>query len=387
MGAVDRCNSIEELNRLAKKSLPGVIYDYIEGGAEDEITMERNRTSFLDYEFVPRVLRDVKDINLKTSMQGRNYAMPLFLAPTGMSRLFHYKGEPAAANAAEKNGIPYALSTVGTTSIEDIAKISGGSHFFQIYVWQSRELVYELINRCKKAGYSGIILAVDCASLGKRERDLRNGHGRPLEMKIKTALSGITRFRWAFRFLTSGKLRMANMADHLPYGGDMEKTIDKVNEQFDASVTWEDARKLRDSWDGPFLLKGVQCIEDCKKAIEIGATGVVLSNHGGRQLDGAPPAFDLLPEAVSAAKDQLEIYIDGGIRRGSDVIKAMALGAAGCMIGRPYLYGLAAGGEKGVNRSVEILEEEMVRVMQLIGCDAIHKVDAGYLRKTGCNHY
>ncbi len=381
MGNVDRCYSIEELNKLAKKSVPGVIYDYIEGGAEDEITMARNRASFLDYEFIPRVLNNVKSIDLTTCMQGKRYAMPLFLAPTGMSRLFHYKGETAAAHAAKKRGIPYALSTVGTTSIEDIAKISGGSHFFQIYVWQNRDLVFEFLERCKKAGYSGIILAVDCASLGKRERDLRNGHGRPLEMKIKTALSGLANFRWAFQFITSGKLRMANMVEHLPYGGDAQKTIEKVNEQFDASVTWEDARKLRDSWDGPFILKGVQCIEDCTRAIEIGATGVVLSNHGGRQLDGAPPAFELLPEAVSAVGNKLEVYIDGGIRRGSDVIKAMALGAAGCMIGRSYLYGLAAGGEKGVDRSIQILQEEMVRVMQLIGCDAIHKLDASYVKK------
>ncbi len=381
MGKVDRCNSIDELNRLAKKSVPGVIYDYIEGGAEDEITMARNRASFQNYEFMPRVLNNVKNIDLTTSMLGKRYSMPLFLAPTGMSRLFHYRGETAVAGAARKRGIPYALSTVATASIEDIAKLSGGSHFFQIYVWQNRDLVFEFIERCRKANYDGLILAVDCATLGKRERDLRNGHGRPLEMKIKTAMSGLTNFKWAFRYITSRKLRMANMVDHLPYGGDAQRTIDTVNEQFDASVTWEDAGKLREAWDGPFLLKGVQCIEDCRRAAEIGATGVVLSNHGGRQLDGAPPALDLLPDAVSAVGSELEIYIDGGIRRGSDVIKAMALGAAGCMIGRPYLYGLAGGGEKGVDRSIEILQEEMVRVMQLIGCDAIHKLDAGYVKK------
>lgn len=381
MGNINRCNSIEDLNRLARKSIPGVIYDYIEGGSEDELTMARNRAAFLDYEFVPQALRDVKNVDLTTAMQGTTYAMPLFLAPTGMSRLFHYKGETAVAQAAKKRSLPYALSTVSTVSIEDIAKISGGSHFFQIYVWQNRDLVYELIDRCKKMHYTGVILAVDCACLGKRERDLRNGHGRPLEMKIRTALGGLTRPGWVYRFLTSEKLRLANMVDHLPHGGDALKTIERVNEQFDASVTWEDAAKMRDSWDGPFLLKGIQCVEDCKKAVEIGATGVVLSNHGGRQLDGAPPAITLLPDAVAATGGQLEIFIDGGVRRGADVIKAMALGATGCMIGRPYLYGLAAGGEKGVDRSLRILEEEMVRVMQLIGCDAVHKLNAGYVKK------
>ncbi len=381
MGKLDRCNSIEDLNALAKKSIPGVIFDYIEGGSEDEITIARNRTSFLEYEFIPRVLNDVNNIDLTTSMLGKKYAMPLFLAPIGMSRLFHYKGETAVARAAKSNDIPYALSTVGTTSIEDIGNVPGGSHFFQIYIWQNRSLVYEFIDRCKRENFNGIILAVDCASFGKRERDLRNGHGRPLELKFKTALSGLTNFRWLYRFMTSGKLRMANMVHQLPYGGDAQKTIDRVNEQFDPSVTWEDARELREYWDGPFILKGIQCIEDCRRAVEIGATGVVLSNHGGRQLDSAPPAFEVLPEAVAAVGGKLDIYIDGGIRRGSDVVKAMALGATGCMIGRPYLYGLAAGGEKGVERSIEILKEEMERVMQLIGCDSIEKLDASYVKK------
>ncbi|MBU0992321.1 MAG: alpha-hydroxy-acid oxidizing protein [Proteobacteria bacterium] len=381
MANINRCYSIEDLNKKARKALPGVVYDYIAGGAEDEITVKRNRDSFSAYEFAPRVLRDVRQIDLSATMLGKAYSMPLFCAPTGMSRLFHYQGEKAVARAAYQANIPYSLSTVSTCSIEEIAALSHGSNFFQIYVWHNRDLVSEFINRCKTCRYDGIILAVDVAVFGNRERDLRNGHGRPLELQIKTALSGLTKLKWFFRFLTSGKLKMANMVDHLPYGGDAQKAIDTVNEQFDASVTWDDAKKLRDKWEGNFILKGIQCVDDAVKAADMGATGIVLSNHGGRQLDFAPPALDILPEVVNAVKGKIEIFIDGGIRRGSDVIKAMALGANGCMIGRPYLYGLAAAGEEGVKKALDILKTEMERVMRLIGCDAIKKLDSSYIKK------
>lgn len=381
MTDVNRCYCIDDLNKQARKSIPGVIYDYLDGGAEDEITVRRNRESFECYEFVPRVLKDVRDIDLSVTMQGLKSPMPLFLAPTGMSCLFHYQGEKAVARAADKTGIPYALSTVSTTSIEDVAGLCQSPLFFQIYVWKNRELVHEFIARCKDSGYTGMMLAVDVPALGNRERDLRNGHGRPLELLIRTALSGLTKPAWIFRYLTSGKPKMANMVKHLPHGGDAQKTIDTVNDQFDASVSWEDAKKLRDAWDGSFVLKGIQCVDDAVKAREIGVSGIVLSNHGGRQLDGAPPAMDLLPEVVAAVGPGMDVFIDGGVRRGSDVIKAMALGASGCMIGRPYLYGLAAGGEKGVLRSLEIFKSEMERVMRLIGCDAISNLDAGYVKK------
>lgn len=381
MTHVSRCYCIDDLNKQAKKSIPGVIYDYLDGGAEDEITVQRNRESFACYEFVPRVLEDVRNIDLSVTMQGVESPMPLFLAPTGMSRLFHYQGERAVARAANEAGIPYALSTVSTTSIEDVADLCKAPLFFQIYVWKNRALVHEFIERCQRCDYKGMILAVDVPALGNRERDLRNGHGRPLELQIRTALSGWNKPGWIFRYLTSGKPKMANMVEHLPYGGDARKTIDTVNEQFDASVTWDDAKALRDSWEGSFLLKGIQSVDDAVKAREIGATGIVLSNHGGRQLDGAPPAMDLLPEVVAAVGSGMEVYVDGGIRRGSDVIKAMALGASGCMIGRPYLYGLAAGGEMGVTRSIDIFRTEMERVMQLIGCDSMKKLDTGYVKK------
>lgn len=381
MSDINRCYSIEDLNKMAQKKLPRVIYDYIEGGAEDETTVKRNKDSFSNYEFIPRVLKDVRHIDLSANIQGINYSMPLFCAPTGMSRLFHYMGEKAVATAAYKANIPYSLSTVSTCSIEDIAKLSNGSNYFQVYVWHNRDLVYEFIERCKLCGYNGLILAVDVASLGNRERDLRNGHGRPIELRLKTALTGLTKPRWIFRFITSEKLKMANMVDHLPHGGDAQKTLDTVNDQFDPSVTWDDAKKIQQKWDGNFILKGIQCVEDAIKSAEAGATGIVLSNHGGRQLDGAPPSMDILPDVVAAVGDTLEIFIDGGIRRGSDIIKALALGAKGVMIGRPYLYGLAADGEKGVSRALNILKNEMERVMRLIGCNSIKDLNPGYVKK------
>jgi len=381
MPDINRCYNIDELREAARKSLPKVMYDYIEGGAEDGTTLKRNMDAFKDYQFVPRVLRDVENIDLSTTVQGVASSMPLICAPTGMSRMFHYQGEEAVAKAAELAGIPYSLSTVATRSIEDVASYTTGPKFFQIYAWRNHELVSEFIRRCRDSGYDCLYLAVDLAALGNREDDLRNGHGRPLEQAIRTALGGLRHPAWFYRFLTSGKMTLANMVEHLPHGGEAMKTLHKVNEQFDATVSWERAKSIRDQWEGPFILKGIQCVEDARRAVEIGATGIVLSNHGGRQLDGAPSAMDLLPAVVDAVGPDVEVLIDGGVRRGADVIKAIALGAKACLIGRPYLYGLAAGGQAGVERSLQLLRSEMERVMKLIGCPSIADLDRSYLSK------
>ena len=381
MTDVSRCYSIEDLRQAAQANLPRVTLDYLEGGAEDEWTLNRNVRSFDSYQFVPRVLQDVENVTLATQIQGADSSMPLVCAPTGMSRMFHYEGELAVARSCEKFGIPYSLSTVATRSIEEVAQTISSPKFFQIYIWHNQEIIQDFIKRCQNAGYTGLMLAVDLAAFGNRERDLRNGHGRPTELRIKTALSALRTPKWLFNFLTKDKWKMANMTEHLPFGGDALKCMDTVNEQFNASVTWEDAKKIQDQWQGAFLLKGIQCVEDAKRAVELGATGIILSNHGGRQLDGAPSAFELLPKVREAVGGSIEIYIDGGIRRGSDVIKAIALGATACLIGRPYLYGLAAGGEEGVCRSLEILQQEMVRVMKLIGCSDIKELNESYVEK------
>jgi L-lactate dehydrogenase (cytochrome) len=242
-------------------------------------------------------------------------------------------------------------------------------------------MVLDFIERCKKQNYRGLMLAVDLASLGKRERDLRNGHGRPAVLRRNTALGALGKPEWLFNFLTKPKMRMANMVNHLPHGADALKVVDTVNAQFRADVSWKDAKQMMKQWNGKFILKGIQCVDDAIKAAELGVSGIILSNHGGRQLDGAPAAMDILPEVVAAVGSQVEIFVDGGITRGSDIIKAVALGATGCLIGRAYLYGLAAGGEEGVTRVYDILKDEMERVMKLIGCPSISQLDASYVRK------
>jgi len=381
MSDLSHCHSIADLRQLAIKKLPSVIYDYVQGGSEDELTLNWNRESFSKYEFVPRVLRDVSSIDLSTNLQGVDLRVPIMIAPTGMSRMFHHEGELAVAKAAHNAGSAYTLSTVATTSIEDVANLSNGPNFFQIYAWHDKKIVLDFIERCKKMNYDGMMLAVDLASLGKRERDLRNGHGKPGELRKNTALSALSKPGWLFNFLMHPKWKMANMLEHLPYGADALKTIETVNAQFSASVDWKEARELMKLWDGKFMLKGIQSVEDALLAAELGASGIVLSNHGGRQLDGAPAMLDILPEVVSVVGSDIEVLIDGGIERGSDVIKAIALGADGCLIGKAYLYGLAAGGEAGVARSLEILEEEMIRVMQLIGCASISELSTKFVRK------
>ncbi len=381
MASLKHCFSIKDLKKIAKKLIPGVMFDYIEGGAEDENTVSRNKQSFLKYEFVPRVLQDVENIDLSTKIQDVSSRLPIVIAPTAMTRMFHYQGELAVARAANKRGIPYSLSTMSTCSIEEVAAATNIPGFFQIYVWKEAEMIDDFIQRCKNSGYQGLMLTVDMPIPGNRERDYHNGHGNPKLQKRKIALGALKRPRWLFHLVTSPTMRMANMVEHLPHGGNLAKTIETVNKQFDASVTWDRAKQMCDKWQGKFIIKGIQSVADAIKAVEIGATGIVVSNHGGRQLEGAPPAMDILPEIRDAVGKDIEIIIDGGVRRGSDVIKAIALGATACLIGRPYLYGIAAGGEAGVDKALSILETEMERVMKLIGCDSIDKLDQSYIRK------
>lgn len=381
MSKLDEAFSIEDLKRIAQANVPSVMFDYLQGGSEDELTLGWNRNAFEKYEFVPRVLRNVKDIDLSTEVQGVKLQIPIISAPTGMSRMFHHLGEKAAIRASHKAGAGYTLSTVSTTSIEDVAKESNGPLFFQIYAWHNKKMVSDFIERSRKENYDGLMLAVDLPTLGKRERDLKNGHGRPAVIRKNTALGALSKPQWLYNFLTKPKWKMANMVDHLPHGAEAMKVIDNVNAQFRADVDWKDAQQMMKQWNGKFMLKGIQSVDDAIKAAEIGASGIVISNHGGRQLDGAPAPLDLLPEVVKAVGSDIEVLMDGGIMRGSDVIKAIALGAKSVLIGKAYLYGLAAGGEAGVGKTYEILTDEMIRVMQLIGCNSISELDANYLKK------
>ncbi len=381
MSKLDTVFSIKEMRELAKAKLPSVMFDFLEGSAEDELTSTWNKQAFSNYEFVPRVLKDVSKIDLSTNVQGVQLSLPVISAPTGMSRMFHHEGEKAVVRATHKAGTAYTLSTVSTYSIEEVAAESNGPLFFQIYAWHDKKMVSDFIDRCKKQNYQGLMLAVDLPVLGKRERDLNNGHGRPTVLRINTALSALSKPAWLFHFLSKPKLKMANMIDHLPHGADALKVIDTVNAQFRADVSWDDAKEMMAQWGGKFILKGIQSVDDAILAKELGASAIILSNHGGRQLDGSPAALDILPQVKKAIGSEMEILIDGGITRGSDVIKAIALGASAVLIGRSYLYGLAAGGEEGVSRVYEILEDEMKRVMQLIGCKSLSELGPEYVRR------
>lgn len=381
MSQLDHCHSIFDLRVLAKKKIPKPLFDYIDGGAEDEWTLKRNRESFSQFYFNPKVLKDVSNIKLNTHLQDIEIDTPIVIAPTGMSRLFHHEGERAVCRAAKNAGTIYSLSTVSTCSIEDIAIETSGPKFFQIYAWKNQKMISNFVERCKQQQFDALLLAVDTAVFGKRERDLANGHGRPAKLRFNTAISAASKPLWLYRFLTHAKPAMANMLEFYPDATDALKVIDKVNEQFDPSITWENAKEIKQQWQGPFWLKGIQSLEDAKLAAELGVTGIIISNHAGRQLDGAPAALDILEEIVEAVGDQLEIVIDGGIMRGSDVIKALCLGANACMIGKAYLYGLAAGGEEGVQKSIDILNDEMRRVMALIGCNSISELNPSIIRK------
>lgn len=383
MSKINHCHSIADLKRLARSALPKTMFDYIEGGAEDEITCQRNKQVFKNYQFLPRVLRDVSSIDLTTTIQGKKSALPIMIAPTAMSRLFHYQGEIAVARAANSMGIPYSLSTVATSSIEEVAAVHGIEKYFQIYVMKDRSITRDFIQRCKEQKFHGLMLAVDLPVLGNRERDIKNGQGRPLKYKFKLISSAMFHPKWFWRFITSEKPLLANLKSYLMehyHDATVEHNIHRVNEQLDDSIDWQDAKSIRNQWQGNFLLKGIQSIADAKLAAEMGATGIILSNHGGRQLDGSTTALELLPKVREIVGDQVEIFIDGGIRRGSDVIKALALGASACLIGRPYLYGLAAGGEEGVIRTIEIFKAEMERVMKLIGCQSIKEIKEEFVK-------
>jgi L-lactate dehydrogenase (cytochrome) len=375
------CHSIADLRILAQRRLPPVMFDYLDGGAEDELTLHRNRAAFADFEFVPRVLTDVSHVSLGTRFAGVPLALPIVSAPTGMSRMFHHLGERAVVRATHAAGTAYCLSTVSTTSIEDVAASSHGPLFFQVYAWKDKEMVLSFLGRCKEAKYNGIMLAVDLPTLGKRDRDLRNGHGRPAVLRRNTAMGALTRPAWLYSFLTSPRWRMANMVNHLPHGADALKVVDEVNAQFRPDVTWDDARQMRDRWNGPFILKGIQSVEDAILAADMGVTGIVISNHGGRQLEGAPAPLHLLSEVCRAVGHRTEVYMDGGVMRGGDVVKALALGARAVLIGKAYLYGLAAGGEAGVARAYAILHDEMERTMRLIGCTDVAHLHPGMVRK------
>ena len=381
MSALRQCYNIEDLRKLARRRVPRPMFEFIDGAAEDESTLRRNTDAFLDYDLVPRYLVDVAEIDTTTKLLGSELAWPVIMAPTGGSRLFHHMGETAVARAAARSGTIYSLSTMSSVSIEDIGRETEGPKMFQIYVLRDPKLNRELVERCKQAGYTALCLTIDVPAFGNRERDLRTGMTIPPRFGPLTLLEFARHPAWVWNFLTKPKITMANLIHQFDEAKqDVGSVAKYVHSEFDASVTWERAEQMIKDWDGPFAIKGILSAEDARCAVQIGASAVIVSNHGGRQLDGAIAAVEVLSEIVDAVGSQAEIILDGGIRRGSHVIKALALGADACMIGRPYLYGLGAAGEKGVAKALEILRSEIERVMRLVGCRQIGDLDRHFIR-------
>ncbi|SEL06421.1 L-lactate dehydrogenase (cytochrome) [Sphingomonas palmae] len=381
-GALSRANNIADLRVLARRKLPRPVFDYIDGGSDDEVTLRRNASAFEHYELVPDVLTDVSRIETGTTLFGQRVRWPLMLSPTGLTRMFHGHAELAVARASAKHGLLYSLSTMGTTRLEELAEAYGGPKVFQIYIFKDRGLTAEFVARCREAGFHGLTLTVDTPVAGNRERDRVNGLSLPPRLTMKSMLSFALHPAWSLPAVTGSKFDLANVShrvDALAAGP--ISLFDYIGGQFDRTVTWRDVEWLAAEWNGPLAIKGIITPEDAKRAVDSGATGIVISNHGGRQLDGAPAPVDqigLVRDAIGTGPD---VICDGGIRRGSDVVKAVALGATACSIGRPYLYGLAAGGESGVDRALSLLFEEFERTMILAGVNDVAKLDCRHVRR------
>jgi L-lactate dehydrogenase (cytochrome) len=375
--------NVDDLRRIAKRRLPRGVFDYIDGGAEDERTLVENVRAFSRFEFQPRVLRDVSRIDTATALFGRPLAMPIVLAPTGFTRIAHSAGELAVARAAARAGVPVSLSTMGTRSIEEVATAAaGGDAWFQVYTWRDRGLVKELVERSQRAGFTAIWLTVDTAMLGRRERDVRRGMTLPPKIGPGTIVDGLVHPSWTWDFLRHEPITFANVVGLSDEDGSTAVDLaEHMARQFDPALSWGDVEWLRSIWDGPIVLKGVQTVADAKQAVAAGVDGIGLSNHGGRQLDDAPAPIDLVEPVRDEIGDGAAVICDGGVRRGSDVVKALALGADAVSMGRPYLYALGAGGERGVDHLLTFLREGIERTMVLCGVRTIGEIDRALVRR------
>jgi len=379
--------NVDDLRRMARRRLPAGVFDYIDGGAEDESALKRNTGSFAAVGFRPRVLRGLGDLDTSTTLLGRPLAFPLVLAPTGFTRIADPAGELAVVRAAGRAGIPFTLSTMGTRSIEECASVApaGARLWFQVYAWRDRDLIRTMVERAAAANFEALCLTVDTAVLGRRERDVRRGLTLPPEIGPGTFIDGLRHPGWTWRFLRSDPIRFANVegSDRVRGGsGDGSTAVDLsayMGSQFDHALSWKDVEWLRSVWEGPVLVKGIQTVADAVLAVEHGVDAVILSNHGGRQLDGAPAPFDLVPEVVDAVGGRTEVICDGGVRRGSDIVKAVAAGATATMGGRLFLYALAAAGEEGVDHVLELLRSGTERTMALVGASSVDELGAELL--------
>ncbi|WP_336645941.1 alpha-hydroxy acid oxidase [Microbacterium sp. USHLN186] len=364
-----RALSVKDLARLARRSTPRSVFDYVHGAAEDELSIARARRAFAEVEFEPRVLHDVAQVDTSTTILGETASLPLIMAPTGFTRMMHHEGEIAVARAAARAGVPYTLSTMGTTAPGELQQaVPTGSNWFQVYLWKDREGTRRLIDEARRAGYGTLVLTVDTPVAGNRMRDARNGLTIPPTLNLRTMWDMAWHPQWWFHVLTTAPIEFASLRS---FDGTVAELVGRM---FDPSLKLDDLAWLREEWSGKLVVKGIQSVADARRVVDAGADALVVSNHGGRQLDRAPTPLRLLPEVAAAVGDRAEIFLDTGILSGADVLAAVGLGADACMVGRAYLYGLMAGGERGVDRMLQIMRDEAVRTMQLAGVSSVREL-------------
>lgn len=374
------CQNFHDFRVLAKRRLPGPIFNYIDGAADDEVTLRRNTESFEHCDLVPNVLRGVQNVDMSVTVMGQKLAMPVYCSPTALQRLFHHSGENAVAAAASKFGTMFGVSSLGTVSLEQIRKAYDGPQVYQFYFHKDRGLNQAMMQRAKDAGVNVMMLTVDSITGGNRERDLRTGFSIPFKLN----LAGISQFAmkpaWALNYVTHERFRLPQLDEHVDMSGGAMSIGRYFTDMLDPAMTWDDVALMVKSWGGQFCLKGIMSVEDAKRAVDIGCTGIILSNHGGRQLDGSRSGFDQLAEIVDAVGDRIDVMMDGGIQRGTHVLKALSLGAKAVGVGRYYLYPLAAAGQPGVERALGQLRTEIERGMKLMGCTSVSQLTRENLR-------
>ena len=374
------CYRTSDFRKLAKQRLPSPIFHYIDGGSDDEVTLARNTDAFDTVDLVPNVLAGISEVDMSVSVLGQQLDMPLFFAPTAMQRLFHHEGEFALAEAAVKYGTMFGVSTIGTRSIEELAAFNDAPKLYQIYIHNDPGLTTDMIARCKAAKFGALALTVDTIVAGNRERDYVTGMTTPPKLTPRSLLSFAMHPAWTFNYLLREKFDLPNISQFIEAESRTHySVIDYLNEQMKRTIDWDDAASMVQEWGGPFAIKGVMSVDDAKRCVEVGATAIMVSNHGGRQLDGSRSPFDQLAAILDAVGGDIEVIIDGGIRRGTHVLKALAMGATACSGGRMYLYALAGAGPAGVDRAMGLLRDEIERDMLLMGCASIKKLKPSML--------
>ena len=374
------CYRTSDFRRLAKRRLPSPIFHYIDGGSDDEVTLARNTRAFDAVDLVPNVLAGIDDVDMSVTVLGQRLKMPLFFSPTAMQRLFHHTGEFGIADAAEKYGTMFGVSTIGTRSIEELGARNGAPKLFQIYVHNDPGLTSDLIERCKAANFDALALTVDAIVAGNRERDYHSGMTTPPKLTAGSLLSMAMHPNWTLNYLLREKFDLPNISGFIAAGSKVQfSVVDYLDTQMKRTIDWDDAASMIEEWGGPFAIKGVMSVDDAKRCVAAGASAIMISNHGGRQLDGSRAPFDQLPAILDAVGDDVEVILDGGIRRGTHVLKAMAMGATACSGGRMYLYALAAAGTAGVDRAMSLMRDEIERDMLLMGCSSISALNPSML--------